>query len=597
VSLVEPAAAALALQGLAEPELRLVGDVALAPRLVAAACSLSCPIALRFDARGSLTSLRVVPQPVGSGVAADGEASLRVWCVGLNFRDVLNVLGAYPGDPGAPGSDCAARVAALGAAAGAELAVGGCVLGHAVAALASLARADVRLLAARPAELSPESACTLPTVWSTVHAAFCGSRPLARHRLLVHAGAGGVGLAAVEYSHWLRLATGTTAGRPRKHRVLRALGLEGGMGSSRDGGAYASGLAALRSRRLDCVLNSLSGDFIACSVALAREGGTFAEIGKRGVWSSARAWSSAAHLRYEVLALDATMEHAPEWTQHALRQLAARARRLVLHGLPLELFDLESEAVAAFRYLQSGSNSGKVVLRVAFLEQSAHGSHIVTGGSGGLAFVTAGWLVGRGASAVVLSSRSGRVGAAQADTSAGSVASCALLAARCDASEPADVRRLVGVREWRGVWHAAGVLSDGLLRSQTAASLRRVYAPKAGGAWCLQSACAAAPLDSFVLFSSMAALFGAGQSNYSAANCCLDALSARRRGDGLAASSVQWGPWADVGMAAGGAVGGRLQATGVGLITAAQGRAALAAAAVPQAPPVLALLVVDWRTP
>ncbi|EOD30377.1 hypothetical protein EMIHUDRAFT_123144, partial [Emiliania huxleyi CCMP1516] len=132
------------------------------------------------------------------------------------------------------------------------------------------------------------------------------------------------------------------------------------------------------------------------------------------------------------------MEHAPEWTQHALRQLAARARRLVLHGLPLELFDLESEAVAAFRYLQSGSNSGKVVLRVAFLEQSAHGSHIVTGGSGGLALVTAGWLVGRGASAVVLSSRSGRVGAAQADTSAGSVASCALLAARCDASEPAD---------------------------------------------------------------------------------------------------------------------------------------------------------------
>ena len=115
------------------------------------------------------------------------------------------------------------------------------------------------------------------------------------------------------------------------------------MGSSRDGGAYASGLAALRSRRLDCVLNSLSGDFIACSVALAREGGTFAEIGKRGVWSSARACSSAAHLRYEVLALDATMEHAPEWTQHALRQLAARARRLVFHGLPLELFDLESD--------------------------------------------------------------------------------------------------------------------------------------------------------------------------------------------------------------------------------------------------------------
>eukprot|EP00962_Isochrysis_galbana_P043622 scaffold16671_cov167-Isochrysis_galbana.AAC.1 len=103
-----------------------------------------------------------------------------------------------------------------------------------------------------------------------------------------------------------------------------------------------------------------------------------------------------------------------------------------------------------------------------------------------------------------------------------------------------------------GVWHAAGVLADGLLFNQSAQMLHRVYGPKVHGACNLQLACTKGPLAAYVLFSSVAALFGgAGQSNYSAANCCLDALGSYQRDSGLAASSVQWGPWTDVGMAAG----------------------------------------------
>ena len=116
----------------------------------------------------------------------------------------------------------------------------------------------------------------------------------------------------------------------------------------------------------------------------------------------------------------------------------------------------------------------------------------------------------------------------------------ALLAARgaevvlagCDTAEPAAVRRLLssaGMAGLRGVWHAAGVLADAVLASQTAATLQRVYAPKAVGGWGLLRACAASPLDVCALFSSVAALLGGGgQANYSAANCCLDALAASR---------------------------------------------------------------------
>ena len=94
-----------------------------------------------------------------------------------------------------------------------------------------------------------------------------------------------------------------------------------------------------------------------------------------------------------------------------------------------------------------------------------------------------------------------------------------------------------------GVWHAAGVLADGLLARQTAATVRRVYAPKAHGAWGLQRAVASSPLDACVLFSSVAALLGGGgQSNYAAANCCLDALGACRRVRGTRSTSVRVGP-------------------------------------------------------
>jgi len=91
---------------------------------------------MHFDARGAVSNLRLVPQAEESSPPADGEVELRVRAVGLNFRDVLNVLGVYPGDPGPPGSDCAADVARCGGGAP-HLRVGDAVLGHGLAALAS----------------------------------------------------------------------------------------------------------------------------------------------------------------------------------------------------------------------------------------------------------------------------------------------------------------------------------------------------------------------------------------------------------------------------------------------------------------------------
>src|SRR5262249_42999959 len=96
----------------------------------------------------------------------------------------------------------------------------------------------------------------------------------------------------------------------------------------------------------------------------------------------------------------------------------------------------------------------------------------------------------------------------------------------------------------RGVFHAAGVLDDGLIASLTPDRLDSVLRPKVDGAWHLHELTTDSDLSAFVVFSSMAGIVGApGQGNYAAANSFLDGLAAYRRAHGLAGSSVAWGLW------------------------------------------------------
>jgi len=122
------------------------------------------------------------------------------------------------------------------------------------------------------------------------------------------------------------------------------------------------------------------------------------------------------------------------------------------------------------------------------------------------------------------------------------------------------------------------VLDDSTLLNLDLARLRAVLAPKLDGAWHLHTLTRDTPLDFFVLFSSAAGLLGSpGQANYAAANTFLDSLAHHRRALGLPALSIDWGPWAEVGLAAAQANRGqRLAVQGLGGLTPADGLAALA---------------------
>ena len=231
-------------------------------------------------------------------------------------------------------------------------------------------------------------------------------------------------------------------------------------------------------------------------------------------------------------------------------------------------------------------NIGKVVLRIAHqaaatatsdaIEASASAplsstssslsaAHLLTGGLGGLGVLTARWLASTGIRRLVLASRSGRrAGGTEREWELLQQSGAHLVLARGDVADGVDVANALLAAHavddrWRiaGLWHTSGVLTDGLVVRQSATSLRAVFGPKAVGALLLQCALQPMPLAACTMFSSIAALFyGASQANYAAANSCLDTLALVRRESGLRAVSMQWGPWGELGMAAGASIHG-----------------------------------------
>ena len=240
-------------------------------------------------------------------------------------------------------------------------------------------------------------------------------------------------------------------------------------------------------------------------------------------------------------------------------------------------------------------------------------AYLITGGLGALGLALARWMVQGGARRLILLGRTepppraqwsrvererpewaGRIAAVRGLEALG--ASIHLAAA--DVADEDGLRAFLdrwqeeGYPPIRGVAHAAGALDDRTLLRLDAASMAAVWRPKVEGAWQLHRSLADAPLDFFVLFSSAAALIGsAGQASYAAANAFLDALAHLRRARGLPATSFDWGPWADAGMAAGRE--GRFQLQGIASLPSERALEALGRWAEGEQAQV-GVLAVDW---
>ncbi|BAU65096.1 Beta-ketoacyl synthase [Stanieria sp. NIES-3757] len=179
-------------------------------------------------------------------------------------------------------------------------------------------------------------------------------------------------------------------------------------------------------------------------------------------------------------------------------------------------------------------------------------SYLITGGLGALGLELAQWLSNKGAKNLILVGRNKPSLAAQEIINKLETQGTNIRVIQADITDIKAVKQIIEQNpSLKGIIHAAGVLDDGLLQSQTWERFEKVIAPKTIGAWNLHQATENLALDFFVLFSSVASLIGSpGQSNYAVANASLDAIALMRQAQGLPALSINWGPWANSGMAA-----------------------------------------------
>jgi amino acid adenylation domain-containing protein len=182
-------------------------------------------------------------------------------------------------------------------------------------------------------------------------------------------------------------------------------------------------------------------------------------------------------------------------------------------------------------------------------------TYLITGGLGALGLKVARWMVEQGAKHLVLTGRHQASIEQQEILSQLHLAGAKILVAQADVSRQEDMRKVleemkVTMPPLRGIIHAAGVLDDGTLQSQKWERFTRVMSPKVEGAWNLHTLTQNEPLDFFILFSSAASLLGSSsQGNYAAANAFMDALAHHRQRLGLPGLSINWGQWAETGMA------------------------------------------------
>ncbi|GBQ06512.1 type I polyketide synthase [Saccharibacter floricola] len=509
------------------------------------------------------------------------QVTLRTISASLNFKDVLKVMsvlpesvmeGTYNGHH--LGMEAAAEIVAVGEGV-TEYSVGDRVLAVYPDSFASHRVVDIGVnmvaLNDEVAGYSPHVVAGAPLVFVTAYYCLITLAHLSHgESVLIHAGAGGVGQAAIQIAHYRGATVYATAGSPEKREFLRKQGCAG-VWDSRTLEFVDGVREATNGRGVDVVLNSLPGEAMTHSLGLLARLGRFVEIGKRDIVEHRRLDLTPFNENLSFFSFDMDRLMPDPRLNDILDEILALARQHKLHFIDCTVYPAK-EVSEAFRFLASSKHIGKVML--SFEDMSSlkvrpvkkpqphvhsGASYLVTGGFGGLGLKTAEELVRQGAGAVHVLGRNlpktveAKEAFQQLSTTAQSMG-CEVVPHQADVTHQAEMSALVsslkeGPKPLRGVFHAAGVIDDVMLPNLEADAIARVLAPKVQGGHVLDEACRGVELDYFVLYSSFTTEIGnIGQSVYIAANSYLNALAERRRQRGEVALAVGWGAVGDVGM-------------------------------------------------
>ncbi len=505
------------------------------------------------------------------------EVEVEVAATGLNFRDVMWTLSILPdemledGYAGATlGLEFAGRVVRIGAEVS-HLKPGDAVVGLVGGAFASHVVVNASLVAPLPATLGCESAAAVPVAFLTAYYGLVSCADLGRGEwALIHGGAGGVGLAALQIAVRRGARAIVTAGSSEKRALALALGAEHAF-NSRSGAFVDEVMRVTEGKGVSVVLNSLAGEAMERSLGLLRPFGRFVELGKRDYLADTPVGLRPfrRNLSYFGVDLDQLLAERPDVSRRLFDEVMALFASGELTPPPFTVF-AHDEVVEAMRLMQQSGHIGKILIRppppgvirssdapTQAFAADPNGVHLVTGGLGGFGLAAAEWLVDRGARRLALVGRSG----AASETARNAVAALErrgveVRVGAFDISDSAATEQfLVDVAATMaplvGVIHAAMILDDAIAVNLDEARFLAVLKPKIAGAEILDRLTRKLALDYFVLFSSATAAIGnPGQGAYVAANGFLEGLAVQRRSAGHPALAVGWGAIADAGIVA-----------------------------------------------
>ncbi|KAJ5628253.1 type I iterative polyketide synthase [Penicillium lividum] len=522
---------------------------------------------LQIASPGSLDTMYFtddIPEPL-----ADDDIEIEVKATGLNFKDIVVTMGqlAQP----YIGIECSGIVTSVGKKVQ-HLQVGQRVMALPLGAYSTYTRCKATSAAPVPNFMSFEVAATVPVVFCTAYYALFNLSDLqAGETILIHAGAGGVGQAAIQLAQMIGAEIFVTVGSVEKKQFLIAQYniSEDHIFYSRDV-SFGQGIRrATNNQRVDVVINSLAGDLLRETWETLAPFGRFVEIGKADITKNTRLDMLPFEYNVTFSSVDLTKvaSHKPVLMKNLLDQVSQMLSQGSLNPiLPLTIYDI-SELETAFRTLQTGKAMGKIVVvphtedkvrAVAPKTNSsllkADASYILIGGTGGLGRSMAKWMSSKGARNIVLVSRRASFNnKVQALIDELAIEGTLLTVKACDVIDKQSVSTFIikdmkDLPPVRGVVHGAMVLRDMLFENMTLDDFNSVAASKVEGAWNFHTILSETPLDFFIALSSVAGVIGnRGQAAYAAANVFLDEFMSYRRSAGLPGTTIDLTAVSDAG--------------------------------------------------
>ena len=508
-----------------------------------------------------------------------GQVEVAVSASSINFADVLLTFGRCPtfeGQLPQLGIDFAGVVTAVGPEVF-DHRVGDHVAGMSASGCwSTFVSCDARLATTLPARLSDAQAASVTTAYATAwYGLHDAARVRAGDKVLIHSATGGVGQAAIAIARAAGAEIFATAGSPPRRALLRDMGIDHVYDSRsiefaeqirRDTDGYG----------VDIVLNSVTGAAQLAGVKLLAMGGRFVEIGKRDIYGDSKLGLFPFRRNLSFYAVDLALLSVTHPAQ--VRELLNTVYTMTADGslpMPHSTHYPLAEAANAIRVMSAAKHTGKLILDIPHTGRSSvvlppeqvqtfrgDGSYIIIGGLGGLGLFLAEKMALAGCGRIVLTSRSQPNQQALKTIELIRAIGSEIVVECGDIAQSGTADRLVSLATatglpLRGVLHAAAVVEDATLSNITGELIEHNWAPKVYGAWHLHQATVGQPLDWFCLFSSSAALLGSpGQGAYAAANSWLDAFTQWRRAQGLPATAIAWGAWAEIGRATALAEGG-----------------------------------------